>query len=126
MLAHARFCYPEEACGLLATDDAGRLRMAYCLTNADRSEHRFTVDPDEHFGALTHAERNGWHIGGAFHSHPGSAAIPSAADTAGSLDPDWIYVITGTSSSHEPELFAYTMRDGRPEAVELEIGELAR
>ena len=27
MVAHARFCYPEEACGLLAFDDDGRLYL---------------------------------------------------------------------------------------------------
>ena len=37
MIAHAIFCFPEEACGLLAFDDAGRVRMFYALTNAEHS-----------------------------------------------------------------------------------------
>ena len=32
MIAHARDCYPEEACGLLAGDPDGRLTKAYPLT----------------------------------------------------------------------------------------------
>ena len=78
--AHARWCFPEEACGLLALDSSGSLRMAYCLTNAAASAERFTVHPVEHYRAIEHAERHGWHIGGDFHSHPRSPAVPSASD----------------------------------------------
>lgn len=98
IVAHARFCAPEEACGLLAFDGAGRLRMAYCLSNVDASPSRFTVDPNEHFRAIRHAERNGWVIGGAFHSHPASEARPSPTDIAGALTAAWLHVIAGPLS----------------------------
>src|SRR3972149_2065369 len=71
VIAHSVAALPEEACGLLA------------------------VDADGHFAALCHAEGNGWQIGGAFHSHPRSAAAPSRTDVAGALDPDWVYLIVG-------------------------------
>lgn len=93
ILQHARFCAPQEACGLLAVDDRGSVTMVYCLTNADASSVSYTIDPQELFHAWRHAERNGWEIGGVFHSHPGSAAVPSAADLEG-LDPGWVSVIT--------------------------------
>ena len=93
--AHAAWAFPAEACGLLAFDTDGVPRMAYCLTNTESDTTRFTIDPAEHFGAQTHAERCGWHIGGVFHSHPHSPPIPSAHDIAGALDPDWVYVIAG-------------------------------
>jgi len=79
----------------LAVDAGGEVRVAYCLGNVERSSTRFTVDPDGHFAALCHAEGNGWQIGGAFHSHPRSAAAPSRTDVAGALDPDWVYLIVG-------------------------------
>ena len=119
MVAHARFVYPEEACGLLAVDDAGRLRMAYCLTNVERSRFRFTVDPNEHYRALRHAERNGWDIGGVFHSHPDSAAYPSRTDVDGALDPSWIHVIVGFVDADVPEISAFSIRSG-------EVTELGR
>ena len=104
MIAHARFTYPEEACGLLAVDDSGDVRMVYCLTNVERSRYRFTVDPNEHYRAWRHAERNGWEIGGAFHSHPATAAHPSSTDISGALDPTWIHVIVGLADPEQPEV----------------------
>jgi proteasome lid subunit RPN8/RPN11 len=117
MIAHARFTYPEEACGLLGVDDSGGVRMVYCLTNVERSPYRFTVDPNEHYRAWRHAERNGWDIRGAFHSHPSSAAIPSATDIAGALDPTWLHLIVGLADQANPEIRAYRIVDG--EAVEV-------
>ncbi|MDJ0960958.1 MAG: Mov34/MPN/PAD-1 family protein [Acidimicrobiia bacterium] len=117
VVAHARFTYPEEACGLLAVDDAGDVRMVYCLTNVERSRYRFTVDPNEHYRAWRHAERNGWEIGGAFHSHPMTAAHPSSTDIAGALDPTWVHLIVGLVDPENPEVRAFRIVDG--EAAEL-------
>jgi proteasome lid subunit RPN8/RPN11 len=113
MVAHARFCLPREACGLLAMDGAGRLRMAYCLTNADRSEDTFTIDPYEHVKALRHAERAGWRLGGVFHSHPRGAARPSPVDVARALEPDWLYAVVGTPEAERPDVRGFWIRHGR-------------
>ncbi len=112
MIAHARFEFPNEACGLLAADETGALRMCYCLTNADGSQVSYTVDPTEHFRSMQHAERNGWELVGAFHSHPRSAAFPSSTDRRQALEPDWLYVIVGMVESADPEIKAYRIRDG--------------
>ena len=109
--AHARWAYPQEACGLIATDADGHLRMAYCLTNTEDHADRFTVDPEEHFGAQSHAERHGWRIAGSFHSHPDSAAEPSAHDVAGALDPTWIYLIAGPVGESIP-IRSFRIRSG--------------
>ena len=93
ILSHADQCAPNECCGLLAVDGRGAIRFAYPLTNADPSPVSYTIDPDEHFHALGHAETMGWEIGGVFHSHPGGTAMPSMIDVQSALDPDWIYLI---------------------------------
>ncbi len=118
IVAHARFAYPEEGCGLLASgvDGTGAvsdLRMAYCLTNATRSPTRYTVAPNEHFRAMRHAEANGWELSGVFHSHTHSAPYPSPTDVAGALEPDWLYVIVGPTDVESPEIRAYWIRDGK-------------
>ena len=110
IVAHARTAFPDEACGLLAVDGAGAVRMVYCLTNSDPSPTRFSVDPDEHFGALLHAEHAGWAIGGVYHSHPVSPAYPSPTDVAGALDPDWLYVIVGPA--RRPQVRGFRIRNG--------------
>ncbi|HLT95768.1 MAG TPA: M67 family metallopeptidase [Acidimicrobiia bacterium] len=95
IVVHALVCQPFEACGLLASDPNGRLRMAYALDNAVREPDRFTIEPDQHFGALRHAERHGWEIGGVFHSHPTSGPQMSATDLAQPHESGWIHVIVG-------------------------------
>lgn len=112
MVAHARFEFPNEACGLLAADETGALRMCYSLTNTESSQVSYTVDPTEHFRSLQHAERNGWELVGAFHSHTRSAAFPSSTDRRQALEPDWLYVIVGMVESTDPEVRAYRIRDG--------------
>ncbi len=105
--AHAGNCLPDECCGLLAFEE-GALCFAYPLTNADPSPVSFTVDPDEHYGALQHAERQGWEIAGVFHSHPAGDPVPSATDAAMAWDPDWIHLIVAGD-----EINAFRIRDGR-------------
>ncbi len=119
MVAHARFCFPEEACGLVAIDDSGSLRMAYATTNVDRSRVKFTVSPREHYGAIKHAERNGWSIAGSFHSHPESSAFPSGRDIEAALDPDWVYFIVGLGNGL-PELRGFRIRDFRVAEIALQ------
>lgn len=122
MIAHARFTYPEEACGLVAADETGRLRMVYCLTNRDRSRYRFTVDPTEHFRALRHAESRGWNLAGSFHSHPNSPAIPSQRDIEGALDPEWVYFVVSLVDSDRPDVRAFEMRNGTATERSVETG----
>lgn len=117
MVAHARFCAPEEACGLLAGQPGGPPRMVYALTNADASPIAYTVDPDEHFAALRHAERSGMELIGAFHSHPRSAAVPSRTDIVRALESDWLYVIVGLGASAAPEVRTWRIRGGKASEV---------
>ena len=122
IVQHGRFVAPNEACGLLAVDQAGDMRMVYCLTNVDRSALRFTVAPHEHYHAWKHAERNGWRIGGVFHSHTESAAEPSPADIVGALDPSWVYLIVGPMAASEPQIRAYRIVHGEVEEMTIHDG----
>ena len=112
LMAHARFCAPEEGCGLLAFDASGDLRFVYCLTNIDRSKYRFTLDPTEHFHAIRHAERNGWDIAGAFHSHPDGPAVPSATDIEAAGASSWLHIVVGLGHQEPPEVRAFSITDG--------------
>ena len=118
MVAHAEFCFPEEACGLMAVDDSDALRMVYATTNLDKSKVKFTVSPEEHFGAISHAESSGWRISGSFHSHPESAAFPSARDIAGALDPEWLYVVVGLANGIA-DVRGFRIRDHAVSEVDL-------
>lgn len=112
MIAHARWCLPEEACGLLAGEPDGPIRMAYALTNRDRSPVAFTIEPKEHFGAWKHAERSGWDLVGAFHSHPESEAYPSPVDVDRAGDPDWLHVVVGLGDPAGEVVRGFRIRGG--------------
>jgi proteasome lid subunit RPN8/RPN11 len=117
VMAHAAFCAPEEACGLLAFSAPGRVSFVYALTNVDHSPYRFTVGPDEHFHAIRHAERNGWEIGGSFHSHPGGTPRPSGTDVAEASAADWVHLLAGQGRGEAMVVRAYRIRDGSPEEL---------
>jgi len=123
IVEHARSEYPNEACGLLAVDGDGCVRHAYALTNADRSPVSYTVDPDQHFAALTDAETRGWALGGSFHSHPRTDPIPSQTDIARALEPDWIYVIAGPVEPGPTSVRGWRIAGGA--ATEVVIDEVA-
>lgn len=115
IVAHTVNSFPNECCGLIATDASGTVRFVYPLTNVDASPITFTVDPEEHFGAMRHAENQGWEISGVFHSHPDGGAIPSVTDVAMAWDPDWIHFIVGGG-----EVGAFRIRAGEVERLDLE------
>ncbi len=122
IVAHAVSTLPEEACGLLAFDSDDRLRDAYCIANTECSPVRFTVDPDGNFAALRNAEAQGWRLGGAFHSHPRGAAIPSSTDIAGALDSEWIHLIFGLGSDRS-EVRGWRIRHGAVTEEGVEVVE---
>jgi proteasome lid subunit RPN8/RPN11 len=95
--------------------------QAYPVANVERSPVRYTVDPDGHFAALRAAEESGWSLGGAYHSHPRSAAVPSRSDVAGALDPQWLHLIVGLAGP-EPELRAWRIVAGDAVEVPVVIG----
>lgn len=113
MVAHARDCYPEEACGLLAARSDGRLAKAYPLTNVARSRVNYVIDPTEHFGALRDAESRGWELAGVFHSHTHSPAYPSPTDVALAPDPEWLYVLVGMERMDALSVRGFHIRDSR-------------
>jgi len=117
MVEHARACAPDEACGLIASQE-GVVTSVYRLANTDPGPDRFTLDPTEHFAAVRDAEDQGWVISGVFHSHPSSAPIPSAEDLAGGGDPDWVNLIVGVEAGRFV-VRAYRYADGAATAVEI-------
>ncbi|MGA7271204.1 MAG: M67 family metallopeptidase [Acidimicrobiia bacterium] len=108
--AHASFSLPTEACGLVAVDQEGRPRMFYALTNEAPSPTSFTIAAAEQLGAVRHAERNRWDIGGVMHSHPSGPAVPSPTDARQPHDSNWFHLIVGFDPV--PHLRAWTITDG--------------
>ncbi len=119
MFRHAGWAYPHEACGLIAVGGTGQPAFAFCLTNVDESEQRFTIEPTEHYGAMQVAEAMGLRIGGVFHSHVRSEAVPSPTDIENAGDPDWLHFIIGPVVDARPMLRAFRIADD--EATEVSV-----
>lgn len=83
ILAHAKSCVPEEACGLIAGTKEGEdkvVEKVYLLTNIDHSNEHFTLDPKEQLAAVKDMRANGLIPLGNWHSHPESPSRPSEED----------------------------------------------
>ena len=77
---HAANCSPAEACGLLA-GRADEIHGVYPLPNvAAEPETRFHADPNAQLRALQAIDDAKLQWIGIYHSHPGSAPIPSQSD----------------------------------------------
>ncbi len=112
ILAMAYWVYPEEACGLLAENESRDIAMVYHLTNELHSKKAYSIDAVEQFRAIRHAERNGWRIAGAFHSHVRGEAYPSATDIRMATDPGLVHLIVGLRDYLNPVIRGFRIRDG--------------
>jgi proteasome lid subunit RPN8/RPN11 len=117
ILAHARACLPDEACGLIAgliADDEKKIEKVYPLLNLDHSPEHFSIDQREQFLAIKDMRARGLAPLGNFHSHPGTPARPSAEDIKLARDPEASYLILSLVSD-EPVLksFQILMAEGR-------------
>lgn len=93
MLAHAREEAPRECCGLLV-GKGDSIARSVRARNLDANATRYLIDPEDHFAAIRSARAEGLEVIGAYHSHPSSAAVPSATDVGEAKSgSDFLYVI---------------------------------
>jgi proteasome lid subunit RPN8/RPN11 len=69
----------REVCGVLASDEKGRLELRF-LTNRSQRAGQFTVARADYLRAREAIRRRGKRVLGTFHSHPVSEAIPGRSD----------------------------------------------
>jgi proteasome lid subunit RPN8/RPN11 len=79
MVEHCRAGVPNEACGILGVKD-GEVVKVFRMTNASASPVRYSLDPTEQFAVYSTLEKEGWELGGVFHSHTHTEAYPSPTD----------------------------------------------
>jgi [CysO sulfur-carrier protein]-S-L-cysteine hydrolase len=121
IIAHARATYPRECCGLIA-GQAGRVVKRYLITNIYPGDDFFEMEPSEQWAALNEIwfGDEGWELLALYHSHPVSAAYPSARDIAVACNgeagaasyPDTFHLICSLERPEAPSLRAFLIRDG--------------
>lgn len=114
LLACARECLPEEACGLLGGVEepaggqaVGRIERVYPLENVDHSNEHFTMEPRDQLGAVKDIRARGWQLLGNWHSHPETPSRPSEEDKRLAHDPSACYLILSLQDAESPVLNAF-------------------
>jgi [CysO sulfur-carrier protein]-S-L-cysteine hydrolase len=120
VVVHARAEAPNECCGMIATRD-GEAVSVYRARNAAASPLRYEIDGAEQFQIQMAIEDAGLDLGAIYHSHTRSEPYPSQTDINLAFYPDSLYVIVGLARG-EPDVRAYTIRDGRVVEAELVVG----
>ena len=118
VVAHAREAVPGECCGLLIGSPTA---IASSVRAGNLSEHptRFLIDPKDHIRARRDARAAGLDVVGFYHSHPQSAAVPSATDLAEAAYPGHLYLIVGLmGEAVDVRIYRFT-----GERFELEIAD---
>ena len=110
ILAHAKSCVPEEACGLIAGTKEGEdkvVEKVYLLANIDHSNEHFSMDPKEQLAAVKDMRANGLVPLGNWHSHPESPSRPSDEDKRLAYDSKASYMILSLMNIDEPVLNSF-------------------
>lgn len=126
IVAHARAERPRECCGLLI--GAGDLIIEAVATANSAADpiRQFEIPPIEHIRqigrcrALTAESGERHDVIGAYHSHPRSAAEPSATDLEQAFQ-DFVYVIAGPADADEVVTNAYRLTSDGMTPVAMEV-----
>ena len=81
---------------------------------------RYELHPSDLYEILDGIDEAGLDLGAIYHSHTRSDPVPSETDINLALYPDPLYVIVGLKGG-EPDVRAWTIRDGRVETAELQV-----
>ncbi|MCZ7647229.1 MAG: M67 family metallopeptidase [Planctomycetota bacterium] len=135
LFVYVREALPEEACGFLLGSGNGETVRAAAVQAArnlhPHREDRFHIDPLEYAKAERICRKraaDGWRVLGFWHSHPQSAARPSAIDLEqarglfASFPARYLYVIVAPNEPEDAQLMAWRLDEAGQafEAVRLE------
>jgi proteasome lid subunit RPN8/RPN11 len=123
MIAHAREEAPNECCGVIAVENGRLPRAAWVhrAVNVAASPLRFEVDGRELLHAIDAIERDGYELGGIYHSHTGTAPYPSQTDISFAANwPGLEWIIVGLADGEPPPVRSYLISGGAVEEIAIE------
>lgn len=123
ILAHAEKELPNEACGLIAgtvNEEDKVIEEVYLLTNTDKSNEHFSLDPKEQLAAIKDMRAKGLVPLGNWHSHPESPSRPSDEDKRLAFDSKASYMILSLMNRDEPVLNSFKITGEDPKTSEKE------
>jgi proteasome lid subunit RPN8/RPN11 len=120
ILAHARECYPEEACGIIA-GSAKAGTVLHRGRNLSPTPHvAFELDP-ETLARQIEFEDGGLAMTAIYHSHPNGPETPSLGDIKQSSAgyPESVTIICSLADIGKPVLRAFRIVHGQAREVSL-------
>lgn len=124
ILEHAKSELPNEACGLIAGEISGEdkiIKKVYLLTNIDRSNEHFSLDPKEQLSAIKDMRAQNLIPLGNWHSHPESPSRPSDEDKRLAYDSKASYMILSLMELENPVLNSFKIQGDTAEKEALVI-----
>lgn len=124
IIAHAVSELPNEACGLIAGKIEGTdkiIEKVYLLTNIDKSNEHFSLDPKEQLAAVKDMRERGLSPLGNWHSHPESPSRPSEEDKRLAYDKTASYLILSLMDKQNPVLNSFHIEGADAKLEELVI-----
>jgi len=120
MREHALREFPNEACGILAGNQA-RVKKVYEMANAQKSPETFFMDAREQLKVMKEIRNKGEEMIGIYHSHVASLAYPSSHDVELALYPEASYVIISIKDKKNPSVRSFKIADGKITEEEVKI-----
>lgn len=123
MIQHALEDAPIEACGLLAARD-GIVVEVRRAKNREASPYRFSIDPLETRRHEQAIDDSGAELAGFYHSHTGSAPIPSPTDIrmmGPFFGPPFVHFVIGVADREDPEVRAWYIDGTERREQEFEV-----
>lgn len=108
IIAHAREGWPEEVCGILSGRDGAAISLLRARNVAEDRQINYTVDPQTLLRQFDFEEA-GEEMIAIYHSHPSSAAYPSATDARQATYPDAVYLICSLQHPDAPVIRGYRL-----------------
>jgi len=120
IIAHASEGFPLEVCGILGGND-GVVSSFFRMTNADRSNEHFMMEPREQFAVMKELRAMGLELLAIYHSHPHSPAFPSQRDVDHAFYPDSLILIISLMDPKVPQAAVFQIENGKIEQKRLKI-----
>lgn len=120
IIEHSKRELPFEACGILAGKES-KVRKIYHMTNTDRSEKKFMMEPKEQLRVLKDIRNLKLEMVGIYHSHTYTKAYPSVRDIELAFYPEVSYVIVSLKDIENPDIRSFKIKDEKIVEEELKI-----
>ncbi len=121
IFSHAQSEPDNEVCGLISARGQTICRSYPIHNCAENPARRYVMDPAAQIDALRQMRLGGESLFAIYHSHPSSAAEPSATDIAEANYPQVVYLIISLNIPGVLEIRAFAINNGQTKELLLII-----